>query len=129
MTRRTSRFTVLALLCALLFQLGAAAAAGLPSQSCCGTCDPAVAAADALPAPHCEDAATARHHHDAAPAHPHGAGPCPLCGDHAAALAPFVLLATAALPAVTPAYASVPLPPAALPAPMPHRLERPPRLA
>lgn len=125
MPRRPSRWTVFALLVALLFQLGAAAAAGLPSQSCCGTCDGAAAPAAA----HCDDAAGAGDAQPAVPVHRHGNRACPACGDHAMALAPFVLLATATLPAVSAPTFVAPRTQSALPAPIPHRLERPPRIA
>jgi len=121
------RCIVLTLLCALVFQLGAAAAAGLPSQSCCGTCDAVTAHVALMPDGHCA-APDDPDGHDAA-GHRHGSGPCPLCGDHHAALAPFVLVAGATVAAVVAPNVIVAWRPSALPAPMPDRLERPPRLA
>jgi hypothetical protein len=126
MSRPDRRRTVLVLLFALLFQLGAAAAAGLPSQSCCGSCDVIAAPADVVPAPHCA-APGQRHHGDPTPTHRHGPGPCPLCGDHSVAAAPFIVTAVGVPPIVAAPPLAVAWRSSALPPPLPDRLERPPR--
>lgn len=121
------RWTVLLLVFALLFQLGAAAAAGMPSQSCCGHCGTAVAAPDAAPASHCGSGDKHRHDGTLPDTADHGTPPCKTCGNHAFAFAPFVMPDMASAPVTAAPSSIVSITRLALPPPMPYRLERPPR--